>query len=225
MMAIDEARPDLQERFGVAVHSKNLVVDERTRAVDIIASMAIASMTIRADDPDGDGAIVGELAPLLWRLKAGGEDVFESRASALFASWLVLKGRMRRDRAADGAGGYNLDSSALPLAARLVHEWLHERCRSCRGCGKQEKIGDKWQAPRGMKMLRPQFRVCQSCGGTGNGKTKHHERAQLLGIKMIDYDRGPWRRLFLANGTCLDRIARRVYRPLRSATYGSSIRA
>lgn len=224
MSAVEERdrAPDACERFGVAVNSNNLATGERSWAADQIAEVGNACVALRlsaeltsarvaamrgmeaAERAHQVGLLEAELAPLLWRLRSGGELGFVPHVVTLFGQWLVLRDKFKREE----------EQWVMPFAGRVVHEMLSMRCQACRGCGQQEKVGNAWVAPRGMKMLAPKFRSCQVCGGGGLGKPLHHERAKALGIAMKDYERGGWERRFRVGQVWLDRISRRLNRPL-----------
>ncbi len=220
MSAVEERDrpPDACERFGVAVNSKNLGLGERSWAADRIIEVAVATsvMLSRARSAENDAAIIAaELSPLLWRLKAGGEDSFKTRAAVLFAMWMVDMEKFKREH----------EQWIFPFAERVIWEHLHGRCPACRGCGQQERMGKTWSAPRGLKMLSPKLRPCQGgCGGSGQGAPRPHEQAQALGITMAEYKAGAWERRFRVAHRWLDRIARRLYGPLHSVSGRSSIR-
>lgn len=216
MSAVEERvkAPDACEQFGQAVNSKNLACGEFSWAADRIGDVGRASVVMReaaaiklvwgrAQQADIE-MIEADLAPLLWRLKAGGEVGFAAIVGQLFAHWLVARGKFVVDE----------EAWVIPFAKRAVHELLNLRCQACRGCGQQEKVGNAWCAPRGLKMLTPKFRTCLVCGGGGLGKPRHHERANALGITMKDYERDGWARRFRAAQVWLDKISRRLYKPL-----------
>lgn len=216
-MVEEEKKPDACERFGVAVNSKNLGLGERSWAADRIIEVAVATsvMLSRARSANNNAAIIAaELAPLLWRLKAGGEASFKGRAAVLFGMWMAEMNKFKRED----------EATIAPFAERVIHEHLYERCGACRGCGWQERNGKRWTAPRGLLMLSPRLRSCQGCGGSGQAAPQHQARAHALGISIDECRALAWERRFKAGHIWLDKISRRLYEPLHSVSGRRSMR-
>lgn len=231
----EEKRPDLCELFGAAVNASSLVVDPRSeRALDRVAAMGMAAAAMargRVDRqqvapghqvgiPAEEGKrderhLVAELAPVLWHLKYGRQVGVQTYAAALFAEWMLIRRKFSEDER----------GIAEVFARRLVHEWLHERCASCRGSGKLERVAGSLIAPRGRGVRNASFALCTTCRGSGRAFPNHHVRARLLDLPMDWYEEQRWSQRFIAGLAWLDAIARRLYGRLHSKLRRSTLHA
>lgn len=207
----------LMEQVGVAVNTKSLTVDPaHERAVDKVAALGMSAGAVSRERNrfQDRNQIEARLSPLLWTVKAGDQHGHDLRMSILFARWLLIAGKFQPDQ---------LEICAS-FAVRVIDEWRDERCRACRGCGRQEQTAAGWNAPRG-GIRNPVLRCCAGCGGSGQRKGNKHERAACLGLQLEPYLTGGWERKFRLGQIWLKDIARRVDDHLHSKLRQSSIRA
>jgi hypothetical protein len=217
----DKIRPPcIMEQVGVAVGAGNLASSPlRATAVDLIAAVGAASARLHYGDqgipiagaalkPRGTPSdrIAAELAPMLWHLKAGGQDQTIARVAKLFAEWIALKAEFADEKTA----------ALVPtFAAQVVHEWLSGRCPSCRGAGVQEKDRQgRLIAPRTFTR-NSRLWQCEGCCGSGRGLPNPILRARTLGIDRATYDADGWYRRFRAGIVWLEHISKRLRRPLQ----------
>lgn len=220
-----EARPDIREQLGVAVNATNLRTEARQpgaeTAVLKVAALGAATLTVqlnadrdavplaanRERQLDPKHVLAGELGSLLWHIRYGGQHGLVPRAIKLFTAWLDYRGRFEQvpDRA-----------RVLPLfAARVMHEYLSDKCIACGGTGKLEmtRTGTLIR-PRGAMQRNAVFRPCKACGGNGHQAISETLRRKALSLTHQQYDEQGWARHFPAAQMWLKQCATRVRHPL-----------
>lgn len=227
-MAAAERR-DIMEVVGVAIGSSDLSSSEtRERHVDMVAAVGAASGRLHygnaglptvasAMRPTASGAdqIAAELAPMLWHLKAGGQEQTALRVAGIFAGWM----RCKPDFAAMHP------QIVQAFAMRVVQEWCRTGCVRCRGAGVLEvdrrlgKVAPKSHA-RNARLVQ-----CDLCFGSRRATPNHVDRAAWLGVTREVYDQEKWYRRFTVGLVWLDQIARRLRRPLQLESGRVKIRA
>jgi hypothetical protein len=160
--------------------------------------------------PRSDSHLVGELAPILWRLKAGNQLGFMGQATQLFARWLSTSGRFHP--ITGGEAGY---PKLIPFARRVLAEWVHERCSCCGGSGKLQLTSKGPRRTLGSNARNTKFVLCKVCHGSGKALGKHAERAQEMGLTLAAYDEAKWPGHYTAASIALDRLAHRLNKHLR----------
>lgn len=239
-MAIAEKKPDIRELVGVAVNTSALVTTRGEGALDRIAAMGAAALEIslgadlanlpiaamegavyrRSADmrdvmldpgtPDERDQVIGELAPMLWHIRYGGQHGMLAQSIMLYTRWLSG----RRQFA-------SVETAILSrFAARILHEWLSDKCVVCGGSGRLEKTrtGDLIRGT-GRMARNAVFVPCRTkrggCSGTGRSKPSPVERARWLGLDRATYDAQRWDQRFGAGQSMLKSlIVRRLHRPL-----------
>jgi hypothetical protein len=228
-------KPDLREQIGVAMNASHLA--EVPIAAFGAATLAIrlgvdrddvpigaAPATVRPvwpwpkspDAPHDIAYIASELGALLWHARYGRQRNAEPRIAELYVEWLMT----RREFA------YIMDLDVRramleQFAARVLHEWLSDRCVNCGGSGRQERTRNGILIrPRGTMQRNATFAPCGACGGSGMAIPDKVARARALGIPLGWYDdkRSPWPRRFELARIWLDVLARRLHRPLTAET-------
>lgn len=157
--------------------------------------------------------IAAELAPMLWHLKAGGQEQTAMRVAVMFVLW------MRYKRDFQSMPGEQLTD----FAACVVSEWVRPGCKRCRGAGLLEvdrRLGKV--APRS-HARNARLVTCDQCHGSRRASPNHQQRAEALGIDRKAYDDGRWFRRFTVALVWLDQIARRLRRPLQLESRKRSI--
>ena len=217
-MAAAERR-DIMEVVGVAIGSSDLSSsDVRERHVDVVAAVGAASARLHYGNqgmpiagsimrPTASVAdqIAAELAPMLWHLKAGGQEQTALRVAGTFSGWM----RCKPDYAAMHPEIVRL------FAMRVVQEWCRSKCTKCRGSGVLEldrRLGKV--APRS-HARNTRFVTCDVCQGSRRATPSHQERATWIGITRETYDSEKWWKRFTMALVWLDQIARRLRRPLQ----------
>lgn len=220
----EEKKPDLREQIGAAVNASVLLAtasveraQQNETALLRIAAVGGASRLIAANgdlprsrDPDDRSHIEARLAPLLWRLKYGGDSTRQTALDAvqLFSTWV-----------AGTFGWQRSPGPALllrPFAARVIYEWLADRCAACGGSGLQELLhGGMVRRPRRFGDPRVRHIRCRVCNGTRHAGPDTSARADALEISVAEY-KAQWVARFKSGRIWLDGIARRLNRPLRS---------
>jgi hypothetical protein len=227
-VSVIDKRPDIRELVGSAVNTSALTFAEgHERPLDRIAALGAAALavTVGADRADvaiassravvyGEAldvrdVIAGELGPMLWHLRYGGQHELLTRAIPLYTQWL----RKRRTFET-----FTTPEQLLLLerfSARALHEWLSDRCIACGGSGKLERTrSGSWIRPRGSMQRNAVFRVCSACNGTRQAMASHGERARWLEITNAEYDEQRWLQRFNAARAWLAMHAARLHRPL-----------
>lgn len=221
-MAAVAEKPEIREQVGVALNSSRLVSrpEGGETALDRIGALGMAAALVatgqdRHDDPlvssvmdqspiDARNVIEGELAPILWHLRYAQQYDSLPRAIHLFSSWMNIG-----DRMADKA------PQLRAFAARILHEWLSDRCVNCGGSGRMQRLGNgQVVKTRGSMARNTVFVGCGKCHGRGKAVYSHVERAHSLGLSLKDFDGANWSKSFNLAGAWIDNIARRIRRPL-----------
>jgi len=217
-MAAAERR-DIMEAVGVAVGSSDLSgSQQRERHVDLIAAVGAASARLHYGDqavpivgaahrPSGTPAdrLAAELAPMLWHLKAGGQEQTALRVATMFALWMRAK----------------TEFEAMPaeiltaFSMRVVQEWVSTSCARCRGSGVLEVDRRLGKVSPRSHARNARFVNCDQCHGTRRASPNHQRRAEWLGIERAVYDQDKWYRRFRVGVVWLEQIARRLRRPLQ----------
>lgn len=220
-----EDKPDLRELVGSAVNTSALTfAEDHERPLDRVAALGAAALavTTNADREnvtiagtrhqvygaqlDARDVLTGELGPMLWHIRYGGQHGLVVRAVPLFARWLSE----RRSFA-----GVNDAQLLERFATRALHEWLSDRCLACGGSGKLERTrSGGWIRPRGSMQRNAVFRVCSSCNGTRRATPSHTERTRWLDISRDRYESERWGQRFNAALAGLNVHAARIHRPL-----------
>jgi hypothetical protein len=212
--------PGIQEQVGAAVNASVLTLKEgHERPLDRIAALGGAARTIAMDldnhrtpNPVETDRMASRLAPLLWRLKFGGDATHETALDALrcFSGWMQRQRYWRNDRG-------NVTPQQLQLfAARVICEWLSDKCTACGGTGLQELLRNG-MTRRPRRFGDPDVRHvrCRACHGSRAACVHANARAQALEISFADY-KAHWPRRFDLAASWLRGIANRLKRPLQS---------
>ncbi len=231
MGAIDDkpgARPGVDEQLGVAWNTSSLTTElGHDWALQRVAAVGGACAVI-AENADGPGCessdeqdvprsvdrdrIEARLAPLLWRLKFASDATPLTALDAvhLFVQWMALQSYWRRHRA-------HVEDAVLRLfAARVLYEWLADRCPACGGTGVQELLrGGATRRPRAFGDPNVRHVTCRGCGGSRRPRYRSGERAQALGISLALFE-AHWPRRFAMATSWLASIARRLKKPLHA---------
>ena len=217
-------RYTLQEQIGIAVNASSLTVRSRApggeTALDRIGGLGMATLAVhlRADRddvpvaanreriPQRQDVVAGDLSAQLWHIRYGAQYAMVPQAVALLAEWMTWRHRI-----------IALDQALLmPFAARVMHEWLSDRCIACGGSGKLERTRTgSWIRPRGSMQRNATFRPCAACQGSRRQATSHPERMKILGLTREQYEKQRWPQHFNAALNWLNTlVAPRVHRPL-----------
>lgn len=163
-----------------------------------------------ARPPDDRDAIEARLAPLLWRMKFGGDGTRETALDVvrLFARWLAGT-HAWREHPVPG-------ELAQRVAARVTYEWLADKCPACGGTGVQELLRNG-MARRPKRFGDPDVRhvQCRGCHGTRRARPDAMGRARALEISLAEY-RALWAGRMDRAGLQLVTISRRLKKPLHS---------
>lgn len=219
-------KPGIEEQIGVALNASVLVMDRieapsaETPLTRIAAIGAAAGRIARNADTapanarhgharPGDG-LEARLAPLLWRLKFGGDATQETAldAARLFRDWLAQHPFcIAHGMSADGV-------LLLRFAARMLYEWIADKCRACAGTGLQELLrGGVVRRPRTFANPKVRHVTCRACFGTRKQLPNKMERSRALEISLAEYD-ARWPRRFHLGAAWIERITRRLKSPL-----------
>lgn len=243
-------RPDLQERVGSAVNASRLVMrTETVGAADVLAAMGGASQELRDGRLNESGKRVGkdstaaELAPMLWRLKGGGQEELKVRAARLLSQRVAQSDE--RFRRTEQSRREWLWPSAARFAAELLRrtedaqrrelmahqvitEWIREVCPTCHGYGKRDVAsgrrrgrlgGVARQARPAGAMLGKKLMHCDACNGTGRARVSDATRAHAMGMGLEEF-RDRWSRRFERMERELHKVAGRLTRPLAKRLSG-----
>lgn len=166
-----------------------------------------------AAGPDPRDIVAGELAPLLWHIRYGGQEAFIPRAVQLFAHWISHR-YLFATLAGEAHRGLRENFSA-----RVLHEWLSSRCPKCGGCGKEERSKNgQWAAPACLGYLPRNIarRACSICSGSGRALPRHAERMRIFGLTRDQYEEQGWPQRFRAALIWLTSAPQLLHRPLTS---------
>jgi len=206
-------KPDLREQLGIAMNSSTLALQRSNQETPLtrIAAMGAAALAVKlgADVQnvpiagtkamvygkplDERDVIVAELAPTLWHIRYGGQVNAVPRAIELFTQWLGTK------RIFDEYTKPGQEALLGAFTARVMHEWLSDKCTHCGGSRKQErsKTG-QWIKPRGSMQRNATYRPCTACSGSGRSAIRHPERTKVLGLTREQYELQHWPHRFAA---------------------------
>jgi hypothetical protein len=233
-------KPDLRELVGVSVNASSLVARAGETHLDRVGAMGAASclVSLGADrsgvpiaaaatevyrrsvdmrelmldpgDLDARDRIAGELAPLLWRLRYGGQHELLAPAIRLYARWLATRRSFAQYASPQHAGFLER------FATAVLHEYLSDICQPCGGSGKLERTrSGTWIRPRGSMQRNATFGQCRACSGSGRARPSHGGRARWLQITLATYEDEHWAQRFTAALNWLTQFhARRLHRPL-----------
>lgn len=236
-MATESVKAGICELVGIAVNSSTLTLHGHESALDRIAAVGaaaaevslgadLAGLTIAAAQPsvhrdstpmadllldpgtpDLRDQLAGELGPMLLHIREGAQLGLVPSATILFARW--LRSRRMFETFADQV-------KLERFSARVLHEWLSDRCVACGGSGKLERTrAGGWIRPRGSMQRNATFRPCTGCEGSGRARASHGERARWLDLKMAQYDSERWSQKFVIATTWLSSLIHgRMTRPL-----------
>ena len=159
---------------------------------------------------DERSVIEARLAPLLWRMKFGVDATPETALTSvrLFARWMAGT-RAWREHPVPG-------ELAQRFAARLIYEWLADKCSACGGTGLQELLRNG-MARRPTRFGDPDARhvQCRGCQGARRARPDVMGRARALEVSLAEY-RAQWAGRMDRAGMMLTAIARRLTKPLHS---------
>ena len=215
---------DIRELFGTAVNASRLTLRENAETPLLrVAAMGAAAAVITAGadregvpvsggrgavygtPPDPRDVLAGEFAPMLWHIRYGGRPDSIPRAITLFAGWIATKHTFTELTPA----------RIRDFSARVMHEWLSDRCPACGGSRVQERTRrGNLIKPRGSMQRNAVFCPCNACGGTGQQRPSEVERARAIGLERADYEAQGWSRRFTMARTWLNAFAHRARRPL-----------
>src|SRR5258706_8973658 len=183
MMGTRDERPTIQESVGRAVGASVLVMSEDRAETPLVRVAAIggAAMTVAAnrDAPEPRAAsnqdrICARLAPLLWRLKFGGDGTRETALDAvsLLRDYMLLQPFCLNH-------GMTEDRRLLAkFCARVIFEWMVDKCNACGGTGLQELLrGGVTRRTRSFANPKVRHVTCRACKGTRKAMVNGAERA------------------------------------------------
>lgn len=224
-------RRTVHERLGSSLNASVLRTEGRSPNVETplthVAALGAAALHIhhgvtRKDaelaavvaapehKPDPRDVVAAHLASALVHVRYARQYAGLPNTVGLFAQWMGFKVRFKviEDRAV-----------LLPrLSARVLHEWLSDRCGRCGGSGRLEVTGSGILVRGQGRMQRnAQFRACpvhQGCGGTGRPPISHTGRRLALEISRERYDVERWGAHCSAALAWLDSEIWRLAKPL-----------
>lgn len=237
-MAAEKA--DIREQVGIALNTSALVTRSGETDLDRVAALGAAALEVSlgadlagvpiaaaaaevyrrsADmrdvmldpgDIDPGDRLAGELGPLLWHIRYGGQLEPLPQAIHLYAQWLQGRGLFLAYSKPEHLAFVQKFSTAV------LHEWLSDMCQPCGGSGKLERTrSGAWIRPRGSMQRNATFGVCASCKGTGRARPSHGARARWIGVTHAKYESDRWEQRFAAALMWLNKFhARRMHRPL-----------
>lgn len=208
--------------LGAAARSIALDLDRERVICSPQPGHAVGAGAERKAGPNADGEyeanpletdrLAARLAPLLWRLKFGGDATRETALDAVhgFAAWMGRQRYWRNDRG-------NVTAQQLQLfAARVICEWLSDKCAACGGTGLQELLRNGMtRRPRRFGAPDVRHVKCRACHGSRVACVHANARAQALAISFSDY-KAHWPRRFDLAAAWLRGIANRLKKPLQS---------
>jgi hypothetical protein len=239
-MGLSAEKPDLREQFGSAVNASSLVTRAGETSLDRVGAMGAAACAVslgadlsgvpiaaaaadvyrRSADmrdlmlepgtPDVRDRLAGELGPLLWHIRYGGQFGLVPQAIRLYAQWLQTR-RLFAEFSKPGQLAF-----MERFSAAVLDEYLSDRCQACGGTGKLERTrSGTWIRPRGSMQRNATFGQCRACSGKGMARPSHGNRARWLGLTMKQYEDDRWKQRFEAAAIWLKQFhATRIHRPL-----------
>jgi hypothetical protein len=200
----------IREMLASAVNAPDLMPG--CHAIGLLGALGAAGHNRYFDN--ADGRIKARLTPagtaqinptrrmaaLLERAKFGVDRASVRPAVLLFADYLRRRPEYAHWRIDDG------EALIVRFSARVVFEWLHDRCAQCGGGG---------QIPIGKIIGRStRTKTCGVCMGNGAAKIDHPIRARFLGVSKDIYVRH-WTDRFMQAHGWLAAIDESVIKPLR----------
>lgn len=231
MGAIAEKRTVI-EQVGSAMNASVLLMEEsRETALERVAALGAAARCVElgadmsgiplagAEAQLADGRkidrrnwIAGQIGPLLWHVKAGGQIEFVDQVIGLFVEHCMTR------RVFDDIPNQDERRAWVErFASCAVHEWLSDRCHACGGTCVQERIvGRDPVRPRGRGQRNAQYVTCLICQGSGRvpASLRHGVRARTLGLARGWYFKLGWPQRFAQAHEWLEGLANRIVRPL-----------
>jgi len=219
-MGLAKEKRDIRELVGIAVNTSGLTMKvNQERALDRIAALGAASLAMRlgvdredlpiaaakplvyGDELDIRDVLAGELAPVLWHVRFGGQYDQVPAAITLFAGWVSHHRLFAEWKAPEHL------RLRLAYAERVMHEWLSDKCTACGGSGKQQRSqGGQWIRPQGLMQRNAIFRTCSACQGTRRPPPSPPQRMKALGLTREEYDSQRWDQRFSAGFHWLNRF-------------------
>jgi hypothetical protein len=215
---MDQVRPDLCELVGVAMSASVLVIDPDRDETPLLRVAAVGGAALqiagardveRPWQPSERDRIEARLAPLLWRLKFGRDGGTETALEAvhLFARWMA---GTHTWRTSPPSGEF-----AHRFAARVIFEWLSDRCPACGGTGLQELLrSGQTRKPQRFNDRSVRHVSCRACQGSTHARPNSMDRARTLEVSLAEM-RATWNIRLDKSGEHLRAIARRLQRPLQ----------
>lgn len=209
---------EVEELVGVAENASSLsLVDTREGHLDRVAAFAMA---LRRAEGDGGAVrqVDAELGRALWRAAYAGDVACAAVAVGALEVALTLRLQSRVLRAL----ACEPQRTGL-LARRVVQEWVHDRCTSCRGSGSQEIRHGRRMPPAG-EWRNATLVVCVACDGSGRAKPNRHARRKAIAIGdetiPADVYEREWAQVFRCAAYLCDRAAGNLRRPTMRALRG-----
>lgn len=212
-LAEPDSAPTLEEQIGRAVGAGGLVMRQLQGegALLRIAALGAAGLTLELSSTSDRAALGAIIASWLWRMKYGSELTAETARVTVrsFGDWLGQGVPWQREPAV------TRPELLYPFSARVIFEWLVDRCGYCGGTGVQELTRGN-QVRRTRRFGDPRIRHvrCHACAGTCRPTPVPADRADALHIALDEYRRH-WPQRFDVALAWLAGIARRLNRPLR----------
>lgn len=215
MAAAAERRPDVMELYLVSDSPASPIVGAMGAACAALAlgdqdeRIPIAGAALRPmERADREQAAI--LCPLLWRVQGTQDRDLLQRTVLAFAAWMTTQRRFR-----DLAPSQGYVERLVPFAARVLHEWLHQRCGRCGGSGLLQITARGVVRTLGSNARNTRFARCQLCHGLGNALMRPAEQAAALGLPMAVYEAAGWHAHFRVGRAWLLRLLRKPRRHLR----------
>ncbi|MEI6317430.1 MAG: hypothetical protein WCS09_02870 [Pseudomonadota bacterium] len=217
---------DVEELVGTATQTSALALsDLREGDIDRVAAFAMALRRSAggiavADDRALSRRVDAQLASALWRAAYGQDEASERMAKGALELALTLRlhTRLLHPLAAE-------PFRTRPLAARVIREWVHDRCGACGGSGSQEVLAGRRVRPTSFAR-NARLVSCAGCEGSGHARPNRRDRRHAIErineqIDMATFDR-LWNPIFRFAGYQCDRVAGNVRRPTMRALRGRS---
>jgi len=216
------------ERVGTAGNSGRLVMDEgRVLDLDWIAALGYAGIEMLKPDEDDPKRWQGPellrftaaLATLLWRAKAGRDQVARRHCVAFLA-----------ELASDWPEFQPVDDLRVrwilrPFMSQVLDEWIDDTCPGCRGTGLQERVGRRGRQAPSIFGNGLQRSICAACHGAKRARQDDKSRARGMCIPRAWFTELAWPQRFAKARKMVAEISQRAYNPLRSANSTDILRA
>lgn len=235
-----DQRRTLDEQLGIDMHASALRVESRQISGETplvrLAALGAAVMHVRAGaDRHGRGGpiaaggygarpidtICGDLAALMYHIRAGGQLELVPKAIALFASYVGMRPRIRDHEQLRDRNARERSAFLHRFAAVVLNEVLSDRCVPCGGSGKLERArSGSWIRPTGRVSASYRsgvvFMECPHCHGSRKALPSQTARRKALELTFEQYQAGRWQTHFRAAQIWLEQaIYRRLRRPLQ----------